>query len=86
MYEMVTSGIRAGLSYIGKRYAVNPSALGQDNYERMCKIPDTSPPIYFSFTIFKLDENNQYGVHKINKCPSLVLQKEMILLLKWCYS
>ena len=69
MYEMVTRGIRAGLSSIGKRYAINTSALGKENFELMCRIPDTNPPQYFSSTIFKVDENNQYGGAQDGQMP-----------------
>ena len=37
MYELITSDIRAGLSTIRKRYAVNTSALNKEKYESMCK-------------------------------------------------
>ena len=69
MYEMVTNGIRAGLSSIGKRYAVNTSSLGKKNYEIMCKIPDTFPTQYYASTIFKVDENNQYGGAQDEQMP-----------------
>ena len=69
MYEMVTRGIRAGLSAIGKRYAVNSSALGKDTFERLCRIPDTYPPSYYAFTILKVDENNQYGGAQDDQMP-----------------
>ena len=69
MYEMVTNGIRAGLSSIGKRYAVNTSSLGKENYEIMCKIPDTFPTQYYASTIFKVDENNQYGGAQDEQMP-----------------
>ena len=69
MYEMITRGIRAGLSSIGKRYAVNTSALGKANFERLCKIPFTNPTEYFSSTIFKVDENNQYGGAQDDQMP-----------------
>ena len=67
MFEMVTRGIRAGLSSIGKRYAVNTSALGKENFERMCKILGTNE--YFASTIFKVDENNQYGGAQDGQMP-----------------
>ena len=35
--------------------------MGKENFERMCKIPNSDPVEYFSSTIFKVDENNQYG-------------------------
>ena len=69
IYEMVTNGIRAGLSSIGKRYAVNTSSLGKENYEIMCKIPDTFPTQYYASTIFKVDENNQYGGAQDEQMP-----------------
>ena len=70
MYEMVARrSIRAGLSSIGKRYAINTSALGKENFELMCRIPDTNPPQYFSSTIFKVDENNQYGGAQDGQMP-----------------
>ena len=67
MYEMVTRGIRAGLSSIGKRYAVNTSALGKENFEKLCKIEGTDE--YFASTIVKVDENNQYGGAQDDQMP-----------------
>ena len=69
MYEMVTRGIRAGLSSIGKRYAVNSAALGRESFELLCRIPGSNPPRYYVFTIFKVDENNQYGGAQDDQMP-----------------
>ena len=69
MYEMVTHGTRAGLSSIGKRYSINTFSLGKETYEGMCKIPNTYPTQYFSSTIFKVDENNQYGGAQDQQMP-----------------
>ena len=67
MYELITSGIRPGLSTIGKRYAVNTSALNKEKYESMCKVKGTNK--YFASSIFKVDENNQYGAAQDGKMP-----------------
>ena len=69
MYEMITRGIRAGLSSIGKRYAVNTAALGRHNFEILCLVPDSDPPEYYSSTIYKVDENNQYGGAQDDQMP-----------------
>ena len=69
MSELITRGIRAGLSSIGKRYAVNTSALGKENFEKMCLVIGSDPPEYYSSTIFKVDENNQYGGAQDDQMP-----------------
>ena len=69
MYEMVTRGIRAGLSAIGKRYAVNSAALGKESFELLCRIPGSNPPRYYVFSILKVDENNQYGGAQDDQMP-----------------
>ena len=71
MYEMITRGIRAGLSSIGKRYAVNTSALGRANFERLCKIINSDPLMFFACIIYKVDENNQYGGAQDDQMPFL---------------
>ena len=71
MYEMITRGIRAGLSSIGKRYAVNTSALGRANFERLCEIINSDPLMFFACIIYKVDENNQYGGAQDDQMPLL---------------
>ena len=67
MYEMITSGIRAGWSTIDKSYAINTSTLNKENYESMSKVKGTDK--YFASFIFNLDENNQYGGTQDSKMP-----------------
>ena len=70
MYELATSGIRAGLSTIGKRYAINTAALSEEKFLQMCKVEDgEGEQQYYASTIWKVDEKNQYGGSQDCKMP-----------------
>jgi len=57
-YELTTQGIRAGPSFVNKRYAFDTSCLTKEQWEKDCDLQNGKK---MATCVVKIDENNQYG-------------------------